>query len=209
MIPRSVCHLDQDYPNCHPRLRGLLSVSHDTARVSIGETCPHSGPIGPTLWYAPAPLLLCVCAVGYSARWVPVGREARVPPGASRRATSVAMSLAASGGSRFSAAGDRHYAVRRSSSSCLSGATLGFGTSTIRDRSDPWFGVDPILGSGSIRSLVRHAPVHSARAAALRNRRQSFAWLSTHPASSARPSRLPPCSSGTQYKFFIGWEVAV
>ena len=108
MIPGSVCHLDQDYPNCHPRLRGLLSVSHDTARVSIGETCPHSGPIGPTLWYAPAPLLLCVCAVGYSARWVPVGREARVPPGASRRATSVAMSLAASGGSRFSAAGSRH-----------------------------------------------------------------------------------------------------
>ena len=108
VIPGSVCHLDQDYPNCHPRLRGLLSVSHDTARVSIGETCPHSGPIGPTLWYAPAPLLLCVCAVGYSARWVPVGREARVPPGASRRATSVAMSLAASGGSRFSAAGSRH-----------------------------------------------------------------------------------------------------
>jgi hypothetical protein len=61
---------------------GSSSVSRDTARVSIVETRPHSGPIGPTLWYAPAPLLLCVCAVGYSARWVPVGREVRVPPGA-------------------------------------------------------------------------------------------------------------------------------
>ena len=54
---------------------GSSSVSRDTARVSIGETRPHSGPIGPTLWYAPAPLLLGVWAVGYSARWVPVGRE--------------------------------------------------------------------------------------------------------------------------------------
>ena len=69
---------------------GSSSVSRDTARVSIGETCPHSGPIGPTLWYAPAPLLLCVCAVGYSARWVP-----------SRTPTLPVVARRVQGGERF------------------------------------------------------------------------------------------------------------
>ena len=58
--PGSVCHLDQ-LPQLSPSLaRASLLCLVTQARVSVGETRPHSGPIGPTLWYAPAPLLLYV-----------------------------------------------------------------------------------------------------------------------------------------------------
>ena len=116
----------------------------------------------------------------------------RVPPGASRRATSVAMSLAASGGSRFSAAGDRHYAVRRSSSSCLSGATLGFGTSAISDRSDPWFGT-PLFTQHAQR-LSETVDSHS------RGYRLTLQAVRA-------PLGCPPALPVPNTIFFIGWGV--